>query len=234
MRLTSCLALVGSLLPSCMCFQPVDERDGSVAFDSGTDAGRDGGRDGGSTTSDAGSAGDAGTDGGCVTSCCQCDFGPPRACPVATDVCAAAQMVSVGRLASLPAPVNGVVTVSFIGGVSHSLDVSTPLGDVRRRILENLQSSARPAAVVVDCTTNRIVDTHAPFEPSAVARLEPTNDGYDLGIFTSAAIHRVVRTRPCFDEMVATLKAAVDAGAQVIVTNRAPAGSEVIDVRPPF
>jgi hypothetical protein len=240
MRLTTCLVLMGGLLPSCLCFQPVDERDGSVAFDAGTDAGRDagsqggldGGRDGGS---DAGFVGDAGADGGsCVTACCQCDLGPPRACPPAAEVCAAVPMISVGRVASISAPVNGVVTVTFVGGVSYALDVSTPLGDIRRRILENLRSSARPAAVEVDCTTNRVVSAHSPFDPSPVVRFEPTTDGFELLITTSAARLTVNRARPCFEQLVATLAAAVDAGSRVIVTDRQPTATEVIDVRPPF
>lgn len=210
-------------LSSCVCFQPVDEADASMPDASVTlDAGRDAGVDPGV---------DAGA---CMTACCQCDFGPPRACPASTDPCAVVPVVAVDRVASLSAQVNGLVTVRLDGGVSYVLDVTTALGAARRMMIENLRSFARPAALEVDCTTNRIVAVHAPFDPSPVLRLQTTDAGLSVVLATSAAFHEVLRSRACYDELSTRILHAADAGALVLVTDRQPAGTEIIDVRQPF
>jgi len=122
-----------------------------------------------------------------------------------------------------------LVTVTFVGGSSGTLDVTEHRAAVWAEVLRSLHETGQPAYVRLDPASGAITELLLPVRYT-VARLERTPDGFEVELVISHARHYLRRSRPRFEELRAALEDAREHQTPVLVTETLDE-HEIIDVR---
>jgi hypothetical protein len=122
------------------------------------------------------------------------------------------------------------LTITFEGGRSGVLDLSTPSGRVWADVLDYLRNARAPAYVEIDPISGLISNLLMPAVVT-VGEITPIADGAEVELIISHAKHYLRRSNPDYDQLLRTLETARKDGATVAVTET-PTTHEIIDVRP--
>jgi hypothetical protein len=165
---------------------------------------------------------------------CTCEAGyeldpaDPLAC-----LATAASSIVVDLVTALTDPVDQVVSASLKNHPAVSLTIGSPMSDLHRDILAFSLQYEDPVYLELDparLPQERWVLEVRHTLVSPVAQLRPTDDGVEVLLVWSAAVHFLYSTQPSYDAWLALLEAALADGANVVITEKD--GQGIIDVRP--
>lgn len=121
------------------------------------------------------------------------------------------------------------LSVELDDGRKALLDPKNPRTPGFVQVLRGLEAIGSPAYLEIDPETSAVTDLLIP-HVSHVIGLEADEGGYAVALDQSHAIHKLRRDAPDFAEIEAMLKAALDGGSPVILTE--DDAHRIIDVRP--
>ena len=136
----------------------------------------------------------------------------------------------VDRVASVSAPTEGTIRVTLAGGGTWLLDLADHSALVWADIIESIRSRGDFVYLEYDRETRVVVDLGLPMEYE-VLTIRDAADGVDVTFEISAAIHHLLRTQPCYDFFLGTLRDALARGTKVLVTDSVTY-DHMLDVRP--
>ncbi|HUU01547.1 MAG TPA: calcium-binding EGF-like domain-containing protein [Myxococcota bacterium] len=167
------------------------------------------------------------------TASCACDPGWEND-PGDALVCLEAEPESpiVDLITDVSEPSAGYVTVSLRDHQPVLLDMSMPHADTRAEILDSMRGLGHPMYFEIDLGSRVIVDYLFTLE-GPVDNLVPREDGVEVMLLTSAAIHFLKRANPDFQRFLDFLEDTKEHGDAVLVTETRD-GYEIIDVRAPL
>lgn len=164
---------------------------------------------------------------------CDCDSGWQwKADDALVCVESAIESVIVDLVTGLSEPVDQVVSVSLKNSLSVSLKLGTAMAAVWEDMLGLSKQHQQPVYLEIVPETRpedrMILHLELPLV-SPVHSLEPNDEGVEVQLIHSAAIHFLALAHPKFQEMLAVLEAALRDGATVVVSEKD--GRGIVDVR---
>jgi len=123
----------------------------------------------------------------------------------------------------------GGLSVELDEGRRARLDPENPRTPGFAQVLDGLEKLGQPVYLEVDPETSAITDLLIPLVARVIA-LDRGDAGYEVALDQSHAVHTLRREGPDFSGIEAELKAALESGSPVIVTE--DDAHEIIDVRP--
>jgi hypothetical protein len=127
-----------------------------------------------------------------------------------------------------PPPTGNWTRVAFSAGRAGLLDRSSQRGAVWAEVLESLQQQNAPAYIEIDPASSQITQLLIPMVVS-VGEIKPTDDGVDVELIISHAIHSLKSHHPRYEELLNRLTAARASGELVAVTED-PTSHTIIQV----
>jgi hypothetical protein len=185
----------------------------AVGPDAGTDADSDS-----DTDTDGDGDGDADTDSG--TGAEECITGGADAMVMDVPV-------------DISAPVQEVETITFASSDPVYLDVSTPIGEVHHSMIAHFLQNEKPIYVSIVPETREVLDVIQPIE-GPVAAVTLAENGAEVELYYSAAIHFLWASNECFDYLYQVLVEALGDGSDQEVSNNLNTNDGIVDVRPAF
>jgi hypothetical protein len=128
------------------------------------------------------------------------------------------------------APSGNWARISFSAGRSGLLDLSTERGEVWADVLASLQQQEAPAYIEIDPASSQITRLLIP-QVVNVGSIKPKDQGVEVELIISHAIHFLRATHPRYQELLRLLRSAQASGQQVAVTED-PSSHEILLVTP--
>lgn len=145
----------------------------------------------------------------------------------------ALESVIVDLVTAVSAPAEGVVTVSLRDHGAVFLDVGTQRTAFWAEVFGRRRDSGESVYLEIAPETRMILDFLIPME-NQVHALIAKQDGVEVQLMPSAAIHFLPRSHPAFERFLGTLEYARQLGTLVLVTTDYDHRNEIKDVREPL
>jgi hypothetical protein len=185
----------------------------SLGPDAGTDADSD-------ADSDSDGDGDSDTDTGTDTEQEECITG-------------GADSMAMDVPVDISAPVQDVETITFASSEPVYLDVSEPVGQVHHDMIAHFMQYEKPIYVSIEPVARTVIDVIQPIE-GPVAAVSLAENGAEVQLVYSAAIHFLWASNECFDYLFQALVDALADGSDQEVSNDLNDDDGIVDVRPAF